>query len=117
MGMCSAWAMTSPRASKMAVEQSWRSLMLVEYEDLMSAVPISSAMLRSAAPITSSVTRSTASRAPVADHEEAQIVDERLLPREEQRRRVELLDHRRPGHAVPGQQPRAVVHRAGDEAL
>ena len=30
MGMCSAWAMTSPRTLKIAVEQSWRSLMFEE---------------------------------------------------------------------------------------
>src|SRR5215472_1016906 len=58
MGMCSAWAMTRPRASKIAVEQSRRSLMLVEYEARMSAAPISSATVRRAAPMTSSVIRS-----------------------------------------------------------
>jgi hypothetical protein len=58
MGMCSAWAMTSPRTLNRAVEQSCRSLMLVEYDDLMSASPISSAMASKAAPITSRVIRS-----------------------------------------------------------
>jgi hypothetical protein len=58
MGMCSAWAMTSPWRLKTAVEQSWRSLMLVEYDDLMSASPISSAIASRAAPMTSSVIRS-----------------------------------------------------------
>jgi len=35
--MCSAWAMTSPWASKIAVEQSWRSLIFEEYEALIKA--------------------------------------------------------------------------------
>ena len=58
MGMCSACAITSPRTLKRAVEQSWRSLMFVEYEDLIRASPISSAIESRAAPMTSRVIRS-----------------------------------------------------------
>ena len=59
MGMCSACAMTWPRVSKIAVEQSRRSLMLLEYDARMRAAPISSATVRSAEPMTSSVMRYT----------------------------------------------------------
>src|SRR5262245_51595906 len=123
--MCSACAMTSPRASKIAVEQSCRSLMLVEYDDLMSAVPISSAMVQSAAPMPSSVTRSMASPSwaeatsrlarCLGDHEESEIVDLSALVRQQQGRGVELLDDGRARDRVAGQQARAVVDRAGDE--
>jgi hypothetical protein len=61
MGMCSACAITSPCSVKSAVEQSWRSLMFDEYEALISASPISSAIDSSALPMTSSVIRSSGS--------------------------------------------------------
>src|SRR5438093_6319961 len=50
--MCSAWAIRRPRASKRAVEQSRRSLMLAEKAERMRAAPISSATARRALPST-----------------------------------------------------------------
>ena len=47
-GMCSAWATIRPAASKIAVEQSRRSLMFAENAERISAAPISSATARSA---------------------------------------------------------------------
>ena len=43
-GMCSAWAIIRPRSSKIAAEQSRRSLMLAEKDERMSTAPISSAI-------------------------------------------------------------------------
>jgi hypothetical protein len=50
--MCSACATIRPASSKIAVEQSRRSLMLAENAERISAAPISSAIARSAKPIT-----------------------------------------------------------------
>ena len=47
-GMCSAWATIRPSASKIAVEQSRRSLMFAEKAERISAAPISSATARRA---------------------------------------------------------------------
>ncbi len=55
-GMCSAWAIIRPPASKSAVEQSRRSLMFDENAERISAAPISSAAATSALPITCSST-------------------------------------------------------------
>ena len=60
-GMCSAWAIIRPRASKSAVEQSRRSLMFAEKAERTRAAPISSAIERSDAPITWSSIRFTES--------------------------------------------------------
>ena len=51
-GMCSAWAIIRPSTSKIAVEQSCRSLMFEENAERMSAAPISSATATSALPMT-----------------------------------------------------------------
>src|ERR1044071_7220434 len=92
MGMCSACATTLPRGSKTAVEQSWRSLMFVEYDDRMSTWPISSAAESSAAPITSSVMRSIR---PSRVNEDIGVrVDRAALPGQDHRGRVHLLDDR-----------------------
>ena len=55
-GMCSAWATIRPAASKIAVEQSRRSLMFAENAARTSTAPISSAIARSALPSTCSST-------------------------------------------------------------
>ena len=44
--MCSACMTSSPAASKSAVEQSWRSLMLGEWAERISTAPISSQAAR-----------------------------------------------------------------------
>jgi len=54
--MCSACATIRPASSKIAVEQSRRSLMFAENAERMSTAPISSATARSALPITCSST-------------------------------------------------------------
>ena len=59
IGMCSAWHSVSPRALNSAVEQSRRSLMLVECEARISVSPVSSTIDAIAAPITSTVMGST----------------------------------------------------------
>ena len=48
-GMCSACAIIRPASSKIAVEQSRRSLMFAENAERMRTAPISSATARSAA--------------------------------------------------------------------
>ena len=45
------------------------------------------------------------------DDQVAEAVDGRLLARPEHRRRVDLLQHGRPGHDRPGPEPRPVVAR------
>src|SRR5271170_1547747 len=55
IGMCSAWQSVSPAALNSAVEQSRRSLMLVECEARISVSPVSSTIEPMAAPITSTV--------------------------------------------------------------
>src|SRR5262245_58989305 len=55
IGMCSAWQSVSPAALNSAVEQSRRSLMLVECEARISVSPVSSTIEAMAAPITSTV--------------------------------------------------------------
>src|SRR3979490_3142978 len=55
IGMCSAWQSVSPAALNSAVEQSRRSLMLVECEARISVSPVSSTIEAMAAPITSMV--------------------------------------------------------------
>ena len=111
MGMCSAWAMTSPRALNSAVEQSWRSLMLVEYDDLMSASPISSAMASRAAADHLEGMRSrssSAARWPVDpdaqrfDEQIGALVDGGALAGEDHGGRVHLLDDGRARQAMAG---------------
>ena len=53
--MCSAWQSVSPAALNSAVEQSRRSLMLVECEARISVSPVSSTIEAMAAPMTSMV--------------------------------------------------------------
>src|SRR5258705_5153692 len=109
IGMCSACATTLPRGSKTAVEQSWRSLMFVEYDDRMSTWPISSAADSSAAPITSSVMRSMK---PSRVNQNIGVrVDRGALPGEDHGRRVHLLHDRRPLEPVAGEQPFPPVDR------
>src|SRR5262245_50343938 len=60
IGMCSAWQSVSPAALNSAVEQSRRSLMLVECEARISVSPVSSTIEPMAAPITSTVMGSSA---------------------------------------------------------
>jgi hypothetical protein len=55
IGMCSAWHRVVPRISNNAVEQSRRSLMLVEKLARTTASPISSTIDDNALPITSTV--------------------------------------------------------------
>ena len=55
LGLCWPWAMTSPVLSMIAVEQSRRSLMLVEYDALTRISSISSAMASRCLPMTSTV--------------------------------------------------------------
>jgi len=55
IGMCSAWHKVVPHVSNSAVEQSRRSLMLVEKLARTSASPISSTIDDKALPITSTV--------------------------------------------------------------
>src|SRR5690606_11248940 len=62
MGICSAWAMTRPRASNRAVEQSRRSLMLGEKALRMRVWPMFSAIDSKALPMTSKVMESMGSR-------------------------------------------------------
>ena len=71
--MCSAWHSVSPAASNSAVEQSRRSLMLVECEARISASPVSSTIEARAAPITSTVIGSTWTRAIAIAHAASRI--------------------------------------------
>src|SRR5688500_4913247 len=126
-GMRSACAMVRPCGSNSTVEQSCRSLMLVEKAARMIALPISSTMVDSALPMTSTVTGSTAGADALLDVSSFFIsaldqnieksVDRRGLAGKHERRRVHLLDDRGSADPVAGAKPVAIVDRAGDEAL
>src|SRR4051812_36841874 len=107
IGMRSACAMVRPSASNRTVEQSCRSLMLVEKAARIIALPISSTMVESALPTTSTVTGSTLRRGwsvaciSVFDQDVEVGVDGRGLARQDQGGRVHLLDDRRAVQRVP----------------
>src|SRR3954470_13542142 len=93
-GMCSACMTISPWASKSAVEQSWRSLMLAECALRMSTAPISSQAARSAPVATC---RAMGSRSATAqDHRPGRVAAPAPAVRHDERR-LGQGDDRRPG--------------------
>src|SRR6516165_4599354 len=119
IGMCSAWHKVVPCLSNSAVEQSRRSLMLVEKLARTRASPISSAIEDNALPITSTVIGSTnylgGRRSWQLQQQIEEPVDGCGGTGHNQGRRVHLLDDRGSFDAVAGGKPLAVVERTGNE--
>ena len=115
MGMCSAWAMTSPRTLNSAVEQSWRSLMLVEYDGLDERLAhlLGDGEQRGA----DHLERDPIHHAlPARMTRIGALVHQRLLAGEDDGGRVHLLDDGGAGDAVAGAEPLAAIDRRVDEA-